>query len=322
MPRTRKGKVPIVFIVILTACLFNWQNALHGKLSSALMGENTRELVIPNNIYNGEPESEREITSTTIIINTSFIKTHPSLLMFNATFDSLRHLHGLPPKTPVVITVDGLIPEGAHSYHYISNDSEENRESYQEYVRNLRLKFKKDKHVTILTNYNFGLLTVNLRMAMDFVDTKYVLVIQHDLKFLLDVDYTGLIQSMEDNPETLKIVRFASFKNMNYHDWSRIENEETKEYCTLPFHDEKNNMTFVPQVFSDQNHVTTKEYYLWLLDVLGPQRRFMETAMMYHSNPEKDPKSCRTNGQWLYGPLHSGPWIQHLDGKHSEGIAQ
>ena len=311
------GKVLILMMVCLGATFCRLESGLLENVSLLETKDKTsQKLDIPNE----EPDDESESFSTTIIINTSFIKTHPSLLMFNATFDSLRHLHGLPPKTPVVITVDGLIPEGAHSYHYISNDSEENRETYQEYVRNLRLKFKKDKHVTILTNYNFGLLTVNLRMAMDFVDTKYVLVIQHDLKFLRDVDYAGLIQSMEDNPETLKIVRFSKRPNTAYPAWLRIENEETKEYCTQPFHDEKNNMTFVPQVFSDQNHVTTKEYYLWMLDKLGPTKRFMENAMMYSIDVEKDPKSCRTYGQWLYGPLRSGPWIQHMDGHGTERI--
>ena len=83
-------------------------------------------------------------------------------------------------------------------------------------------------------------------MAMDFVDAKSVLVIQHDLSFIVDVDYTALIQSMEDNPEFLNIVRFHKKKNIPFSDWMDLEDEEARKYCSHPFRDEKNYMTFIP----------------------------------------------------------------------------
>ena len=323
MPRTssiRIGKViSLVLLTILVTTLYKWQNRLLRNLSKEVVrDETTRELVIPKKACDDESES----FDATIIINTSLIKTHPSLLMFNATFDSLRHLRGLPPKTPIIITVDGLMSEESQAFSYEPNDTLENKKRLQQYVSNLRLRFKEDKHVTILTNYDNGLLTVNLQMAMDYVDTKYVIVVQHDLRFILDVDYTALIQSMEDNPETVKIVRFSSFKNMRYKNWLEIEDKETREFCVHPFYDEKNNITYIPNTFSDQNHITTMEYYVWMMDKLGPSKRFMESAMMQSIDTDKDPKSCRTFGQWLYGPMSSGPWINHLDGQNAEGIAE
>jgi len=53
-----------------------------------------------------------------------------------------------------------------------------------------------------------GLLTFNLEMAMDYVDTKYMLVIQHNLRFIHDVNYTALIRSTEENQDNL-IFTFA-----------------------------------------------------------------------------------------------------------------
>jgi hypothetical protein len=263
-------------------------------------------------------EIERiENFDTTIVINTSLIKTHPSLEMFNATFDSLRYLHGLPPKTPIVITIDGLLSE--KRYKYKPNDNKENKMKLQEYVRRLRLKFKNDKHVTILHSYESGLLTVNLKMAMEHVETKYVFVIQHDLRFIHDVNYTALLRSMEENPDTLNIVRFHQRKNIVASAFKMLKEPEGKKNCTSIFRDEKNGLEFVPQVFSDQNHLTTTKYYKWMLDMMGDSPRFMETVML--NAIAKYPTECRTFGQWLYGPPGSGPYIEHMDGQRSNGLS-
>ena len=263
---------------------------------------------------------ESKTTNTTIIINTSLIKSHPSLDFFNATFDSLRHLKGLPDNIPIIITVDGLIREGQKLYRYQPNDTAENRKRLHEYVMNLRRMFKNDKRVQILQSYDAGLLTLNLAMAMEFVDTKYVLVLQHDLRFIKDVDLTTLMESMEDNPDLLKIVRFNHHRNSLYVDYLKLEDEEDRDFCTAQFFDEKTGLHFVPNKFSDMNHITTKEYYVKLLNDLGPTPRFMETAMMAGSKVDKSRRTCRETGQWLYGEMGSGPYIEHLDGKNMENI--
>ena len=68
------------------------------------------------------------------------------------------------------------------------------------------------------------------------------------------------------------------------------------------------------------NHITTKEYYERLLNDLGPTPRFMETAMMAKFGADKSRRTCREVGQWLYGEMFSGPYIEHLDGQHRKDI--
>lgn len=270
-------------------------------------------------IHNSDLEKKKEIIEkfdTTIIINTSLIKTHPSLELFNATFSSLRFLRGLPTHTPIVITVDGLLSK--QLYRYQPNDTEENKQRLQEYVKRLSLRFKNESHVRILHSYDAGLLTVNLKMAMEFVDTKFVFVIQHDLSFIHEINYTALIQSMKENPE-LNIVRFHNRRNIIPQRFFTIGDIETKTNCTSIFRDEKNGLEFVPQVFSDRNHVTTKKYYEQLLDKIGNKPRFMEAVML--NALRKNPGKCREFGQWIYGPIGSGPYIKHLDGKNSNGVS-
>lgn len=274
---------------------------------------NFEKEILINDLY--ETKGKDGKFDTTIVINTSLIKTHPSLELFNATFSSLRYLHGLPANTPIVITIDGLISKKL--YRYQPNDTKENKQRLQEYVRRLRLRFKNDNHVTILHSYDAGLLTINLKMAMEHVDTKFVLVIQHDLSFIHEINYTALMQSMKENPE-LNIVRFHNRRNIVPQKFYTIEDIKTKKNCTSIFRDEKNGLEFVPQIFSDRNHITSKKYYINLLQMIGDNPRFMEAVMM--NSLKKDLGKCREFGQWIYGPLGSGPYIKHLDGKNSNGI--
>lgn len=253
-------------------------------------------------------------------MTTALCKSHPGLALFNITFDSLHYLKGLPEDAPVIITVDGLIREGQRIQNYEPNDTEENRQRLQEYVMNLRRKFKNDRRVQILQAYDVGLLTRNLAMAMELVNTKYVLVLQHDLPFVKDVNFTNLIQTMEDHPEVVEIVRFAHFCNFVNLDYQKLENEEDRKFCTEPFSDKKNGIELVPNRFADRNHITTKEYYVKLLDDLGPTPRFMESAMMHKFGIDMSRKTCRKAGQWLYGPMSSGPYIMHLDGQKNDDI--
>jgi hypothetical protein len=47
---------------------------------------------------------------TTVIITSNFIPISASLAMINRTIESLTHLRGLCPTSPLTITVDGINP--------------------------------------------------------------------------------------------------------------------------------------------------------------------------------------------------------------------
>lgn len=274
----------------------------------------TQEISSTKSISGESGDGERETPSehdTTIVINTSIIKEHPSWNMLNDTIHSLRFLNGLPDDTPMVITIDGLSIE-KDKQAYKKNDSLENKERLQEYAQSLRLHYKYDKHVTILQAYVTGFVTNSMRMAMDFVDTKYILALQHDLIFIKEVNYSALIQSMKENPKELHTVAFANHKNQNPSQFYERK-EGIKEYCCRGFKDEKNGLEFVLDRYSDHNHLTTKKYYEWMLDKVGPTGRFFEGPMLESDNWDIK-EDCQTYGQWLYGPLADGPYIRHLDG--------
>ena len=114
---------------------------------------------------------------TSIIILSSLIPTHPSIRIINETFNSLSEmLIGLPPNTPIFISIDGLPWD---------KDTPENSNRLYGYVEQLRRRFIHDNHnVEILYNIIHGHISGSIKVALELVETKFIYVIQHDLKFL------------------------------------------------------------------------------------------------------------------------------------------
>ena len=229
-----------------------------------------------------------------IIITSSLIPTHPSISIINSTICSLKLLLGLSGASPILITVDGL--------DVARSDSQENRQRLQDYVRNIRLAFRNDARVRILTSYTYGHLTNSLKMAVELVDTKYVYVIQHDFPFVKAINHPALVMSMEENQE-LRIIRFNK----------RTNTKMAGHGCNLSMH--SNGLDFVLNRWSDNNHFTTKQYHVDMLKRLGPTPRAPESPMMYAQG-----KNCSLYGQYLYGGVGDGPFIHHLDGRNKEVV--
>lgn len=228
---------------------------------------------------------------STVVITSSLIPTHPNMTILNSTYHSLNMLQGLRNGFPVLVTVDGLDPA--------RSDNEENKKRLQEYVRNMRFTFRKNG-VKILTSYTYGHLTNSLKMAVELVDTEYVYVIQHDFPFVKPINHTALVASMRDNPQ-LQIVRFNKKRNQKM----------IGPGCDVKIH--SHGMDYVLNKWSDNNHFTTKKYYVDMLGRLGPTPRAPESPMMYAQG-----SNCSLFGQYLYGGVGDGPYIKHLDGRNTE----
>ena len=229
---------------------------------------------------------------STVIITSSLIPTHPNMTMLSSTYQSLKMLHGLQNGTPIFVTVDGLDPA--------KNENEENKKRLQEYVQNLRHAFRNNNRLKILTSFTFGHLTNSLKMAVDLVDTQYVYVVQHDFPFVKPVNHTAIVESMRENPQ-LHIVRFNK----------RVNEKMVGPGCDVKIH--SSGMDFVLNKWSDNNHFTTKKYYVDMLARLGPTPRAPESPMMYAQG-----SNCSLFGQYLYGDVGDGPYIKHLDGRNTE----
>ena len=128
-----------------------------------------------------------------IIITASFIPSHPSIKIIRQTIESLQ-LINVSDNIPIII---------AHDY---SDNSQ-----YKKYFDNLSEYIKDKPNINVVKKSSHGHLTGNIRNAMNFVTTEYVLIIQHDLKFIEKFDIEKIIYDMYLN-RNLKHVRFNLMK--------------------------------------------------------------------------------------------------------------
>ena len=117
-------------------------------------------------------------TSTSIIVTSNLIPTHPSVAMINETIYSLyRHLIGLPKDVPLFLSIDGT-----------SKKDEANKTNHarlDQYIRNLRNASSPFQNITIIPAPRHLHIAGTVRQAMDHVKTKFVYVIPR-LEHLLD----------------------------------------------------------------------------------------------------------------------------------------
>ena len=53
-------------------------------------------------------QKKPNIEDTAIIISSSWLPEHPSTHMLDTMIDYIKHIHGLPPTSPIIITIDWL----------------------------------------------------------------------------------------------------------------------------------------------------------------------------------------------------------------------
>ena len=253
-----------------------------------------------------------EEEDTSIIIVSNLIPMHPEISMTAAVLDSaFAFLEGLSPTVPVYITIDGLVePESryARKHNYVPN-TEPNRVRLQQYINNLRVHYLDKKNVHILPSVVWGHINYNIKKALDVVETKYVYVLQHDEAFIRKVDHKAVVKTFDEfYPEHIFKLEFPLYKIKDAV-WSKGECLGMK---TPVDHVNGINITKV-NGWSDQNHFTTKEYYLKILKDIGPVPRSPEFPMNNQAQ-----KNCTFLGVHNFGTLDGDPYIGHLDGRFSK----
>ena len=219
----------------------------------------------------------------TTIITTSPIPSHPTCVVIDEVFKSLKMVPMLY-NGPIIVACDG---------------SPTKNDNYENYKRVLGDKINRLPNGKMVSLNRQGYLSGNVKNAMKHVDTKYVMVIQHDFPFLYSFDPNHLVGVMERHPE-VKLIRFNKRSNNQAVGVdSKIEERCFENLCLT-----KTNG------WSDNNHFTTKKYYDTLVLPNLNNVKCMEMALM---GPTKiDPDKY---GVYLYGPMSNGPMIKHVDGR-------
>jgi len=186
----------------------------------------------------------------------------------------------------------------AHDYN--------NHPNYKKYIENLQEYIKDKPNIQIVMRSTHGCLVGNVRHALTFVNTEFVLIMQHDLFFLRTLpDLSKVMEDMIANP-SLKHIRFNRLINTyNMYD----------KYWLFGKQVSSTNFTYTRTPgWSDNNHLARTSYYKDLIMKECKDGGFMEGQLYWKI---KDEASHETYGTYLFGGLDEAPYTGHSDGRHT-----
>ena len=259
---------------------------------------------------------------TIVIISTHLVPSHPSLDLLQQVIQGYReNLIGLPKDAPLIITVDGIRlndeskGKGKRKNQKLNIDmaeTDESRQIYHEYIQNLYKEFGLLENVRIVTaGINIGLSKMLKQVIDAHIDanvTKYMYLLQHDLKFTKPVNHTALIQLAEEYPKDINIVNFKRNRNRLF--CTNVTNDDI-------IHQESGIRFRKTYRWSDQNQFARISHFI--NDVLPEvacercQLRFPEMKMMRLAE-----RNCEKYGLYSYD-AGSQQMYQHLDGSERLG---
>jgi len=224
-----------------------------------------------------------------IIITASLIKSHPSIDFIKCVIESLKYVN-IDKDTPIIL---------AHDY---SNDSK-----FINYLENLEKYISSNKNIKIVVRNSHGHLTGNIRNAFNFINTEYVLIIQHDLPFIKEFKIENVIQDMENNPE-LKHIRFNKRANI------KAVSDSINDLFGKQIKSKNYTYTRTPS-WSDNNHICSSEYYRDIILKECNDGRPMESYLIARSKTEEIHNKY---GTYIFDSINQPAYIKHIDGRRKE----
>lgn len=223
--------------------------------------------------------------SYSIIITASFIPSHPSIETIKRAIKSLKYTN-MDKDTPIIL---------AHDYNADSK--------YTEYLKNLKTYISDKQNIKLVVTDSARHLTGSVRNAFNFINTDFVLIMQHDLPFIRSFEIEKAIEDMKNNPE-IKHIRFNKRANINH---PRDAFNELFGYQNKSI-----NYTYTrtPQ-WSDQNHICLSSYYRNLILKECNDGTYISKCVDRKSTTAKIHKKY---GTYIFGPINEPAFIYHTDG--------
>lgn len=239
----------------------------------------------------------------TVITATSPIKSNPNTEMLERAQASL-YINPVFARCKKIIVFDEIWPQNAGSEAHVN---------YNQFKKNVEDLVKTNPYfsnTTLLMSPSWGHLSGSITAALQLVDTPYVFMQQHDLLLIKDFDLTGIVATMEANPN-IKYVNLWPNKNRESVWYTRYVDQQI------------DGISFVPLCrscgWTDQAHIASVKYYQ---DFVLPKCSycFMEGYLnpalgssIYDHGIDEGHKPF---GTYLYGNLDDGYFIYHLDGRN------
>ena len=253
-------------------------------------------------IQTNNKKLENTDISCSVIITASKIPSHPSIKIIKQTIESIQKFVKSKNNFEIILS---------HDY----NISQE----YQQYKSNL-LKYIQDKPNIKLINCPSRLfLTGNIKYALDHVKSEFVLIMQHDLPFIKEINLDDICTDFNNN-SIIKHVRFTRMRKMCDRRWGNAK----RFFGKYVLHGCNKNIYTSTAAWCDNNHICRANYY----------ENYVFKHMILPSEKNKRGKVggmetqigsiCQTDkhfdkqGTFIYGVKFGSPYISHLDGRRTK----
>lgn len=271
--------------------------------------------------------------NTAIIISSDWIPTHPSTIMIDTVINSSQYLIGLPPRTPIFITVDHFATEYSDTEGTI-HANETKMKALEEYVQNLFHKYltpatTHSPVVHILPAVKHLHIAGNVMKALDLIaehypSVEYLYYLQHDFPFVRAVNHLALVDMFEKYPNKVNSIRFKYYPTQALvgcgdetdlvYDISNISNYV--EYFSNKNAVISQNVTLHPtQEYSDNNHLVRFHWYREMMAGLRdhPVGLYQPPEYPFQGTAEEACNAGKPLGLYMY----VATVMQHLDGKRT-----
>jgi len=291
-----------------------------------ISGNSTEKLKAPTSL-------KKNFEPVTMIISASPVPSHPETICMEKILSSVfSHIKGNVSK---IILAHDIIPDDQcdkkrmHAC-YPKKKREEFKDTYPKYLESLKKYLEMntfDIPIEFVQAETWGGLTGNINNAMKLVETKYVMLVQHDLEFVRDIDVNSIVADMQQHPD-LKMVQFNKDHNNVFHRDPKKTGilqachnlgKAPKDQGFGDIKKTENNTFIKTPCWTDQNHLTTTDYWR---DVVYPLcepnlPRFMEYTMNKLS-----PFDSVKFGTWVWSPegFNSKKTIHHFNCRRKKPI--
>jgi hypothetical protein len=247
----------------------------------------------------------------TNLITTSPIPSMPSINIIKRTIESLKLIPYLY-NAPLIICFDGYeVKNDKLDNKCTQNDSIDKQYIYDEYKRNVKEYLKDKTNVTFIELKERECLTNSIIKGLEYVNTKYINIIQHDLILIKSFNIENILNIMDDKKNNINLVRYV----YNTNEWHQnyVRNEGCKDDL-----DDNNTIIINRQKFSqcnhfgDNNHIVSTEFY----------KTKIVPKLKEYTFPEYDircyPIDYNDYSFYYLGDINDGYYIRHIDGRNTK----
>lgn len=240
----------------------------------------------------------------TLVVTCSPVPSHPSTALLEKTLESVKtYLHGNIVET--ILAHDALRINAARRV----------QEAYQGYLRVLPQVIPDAK---ILVAQRWGHTAGLLRMLESQLETDVLLVVQHDMPFVRQIDIGMLGELLQTNPQ-VRHVRFNLRKNdakgwdATGHNLLGFRSDRENFFCEVSFNTSGGPVSLMKTLsWSENNYITTADYLRGvILPVVGSSRASAETYLNAVSSRTRH----NVLGTYVFGGWHHLPVVSHTDGR-------